>query len=109
MHNTYPPPFPQGREGQERFISPIDRAKNGDFVQGKALKTLAAMCAQLISAMGNATHPACKSEDDRRLLQQGGLSQNMQLAVRYRLQLKLFIQAALALVLNKLKQLPPTK
>ena len=68
--------------------------------------TLAAMCAQLISSMGNATHPATKSEDDRRLLQQADLSQNAKLAVRYRLQLKLFIQAALAMVLNKLKRLP---
>ena len=68
--------------------------------------TLAAMCAQLISSMGNATHPATKSEDDRRLLQQAELSQNTRLAVRYRLQLKLFIQAALAMVLNKLKRLP---
>ena len=68
--------------------------------------TLAAMCAQLISSMGSATHPATKSEDDRCLLQQTELSQNMRLAVRYRLQLKLFIQAALAMVLNKLKRLP---
>ena len=69
------------------------------LLQIKALKTLAAMCAQLISTMGT------KSEDDRRLLQSGGLSKNTQLAIQYRIQLKVFIQAALALVLNKFKRL----
>lgn len=57
------------------------------------------MCAQLISAMGT------KLEDDRQVLQSPGISENTQLAVKYRIQLKLFIQAALALVLNKLKRL----
>jgi len=61
------------------------------------------MCAQLVSALGT------KSDDDRRHLQQGSLSENSKLAIQYRLQLKLLIQAALALVLNKLKQLPPIK
>ena len=68
-------------------------------MQVKALKTLAAMCAQLISAMGT------KLEDDRRLLQSDGMSDNAQLAIRFRIQLKVFIQAALALVLNKFKGL----
>lgn len=69
-------------------------------MQGKALKTLAAMCAQLISAMGT------RLEDDRHVLQStDGMSKNAQLAVKYRIQLKLFIQAAMALVLNKLKKL----
>ena len=68
-------------------------------LQAKALKTLAAMCAQLISAMGT------RLEDDRRILQSEAASENMQVAIRYRMQLKLFIQAALALILNKLKRL----
>jgi hypothetical protein len=72
-------------------------------VKGKALRTLAAMCAQLVSAMGT------KSDDDQCLLEQGGLSENSKLAIRYRRQLKLFIQAAIALVMNKLKQLPSVK
>ena len=75
----------------------------------KVVETLAAMVAQLIAAMASKGHPACSSEDDRRLLQQEGLSPNTRLAVRYRLGLKLFIQAALALVLQKRKQLLPTK
>lgn len=61
--------------------------------------TLAAMTAQLISAMGT------KLEDDRETSRNVGLSDNYQLALCYRMQLKYFIQAALALVLNKLKSL----
>lgn len=69
-------------------------------MQRKALRTLAAMCAQLVAGMGS------KLEDDRRMLsKEQGLSVNSCLAVHYRIQLKKFIQAAMALVLNKLKRL----
>lgn len=62
------------------------------------MRTLAAMCAQLISAMGT------RLDEDRRTLT-AEMSTNSTLAVRYRIELKVLIQAALALVLNKLKRL----
>ena len=69
-------------------------------LQQKALRTLAAMCAQLIAAMGT------KLGDDRKLLLlPHGLSANSRLAIHFRMELKKFIQAALALVLQELKRL----
>lgn len=55
------------------------------------------MCAQLIAAMGT------RLEDDKQLIRQDSLSANAQLAIQFRMELKLMVQAALALVLNKVK------
>ena len=77
----------------------IKKAKQMLHVQRKTLTTLAAMCAQLIAAMGT------RLEDDKQLVQQDGQTPNSLLAIRYRMEMKLLIQAALALALNKLKTL----
>ena len=57
------------------------------------------MCAQLIAAMGT------KLEDDKKTIQQEDLSPNARLAVRFRMELKFLVQAALALALGKLRNL----